>query len=227
MFRILLLLIFVLSACSSAPATPEPEPQGPPPTKVALKLVGDQPHASFEAFAKSVGSVDFREEKTMLGAKGKGAASEIITTGGLVSRDGATQRVLLAGKAGALYELAVLDSWSEKPDYLPYAQVQVRESDLPDAFVIAYDAGRTKEVEGGTSYDHKGTAMVCREQDARFACAAFTTSKGSYVEPKDGASKVKIPEAVVMGRKDGRIEVVHLVQGEGLTPAGYYVLEGP
>ncbi len=219
-----------LNACSSAPAEPDPATveQAPAPTEVALELIGDQPHASFEAFAQAVGSPDPREETTMLGTEGKGSATGYITTGGLIARDGATQRVLLAGKPGALYEVAVLDSWTDKPTFLPYAQVRLGGEDLPEGvFQLSYDFGRTQEVDGGTSYDHTGKSLLCKDADGRIACAPFVVSKGSYVEPTEGASDYEMPNGIIVGREGNTVEVVHLVAGDDITPAGYYTLTGP
>ena len=231
--RVLMILtVFGLSlnACSSAPAEPDPDPMGeaPAPTAAPLVFIGDQPHISFTAFAESVGSAEPKEEVSLLGKEGKGSAAGIITTGGLITRDGATQRVLLAGRPGALYEVAVLDSWSESPDFMPYAQVRLDGEDLPEGvFQLSYDAGRTKEVEGGTSYDHTGTALLCKEADGRIACASFIVSKGAYVEPAEGASDYDLPNGIIVGRDDGTVEVVHMVAGDEITPAGYYTLTGP
>jgi hypothetical protein len=230
---LMILTAFALSlnACSSAPAEPDPDPldQEPEPTEVALEFIGDQPYASFEAFAEAIGSADFKEESIMLGAEGKeGAAQGFITSGGLVARDGATQRVLLAGKPGALYEVAVLDSWTESPNFMPYAQVSVRAIELPSGlFEITYNAGRTREVEGGTYYVHTGTSLICKDADGRLACATFIVSNGDYVEPEEGAADYELPNGIIVGREGSTVEVVHLVTGEDLTPAGYYTLTGP
>lgn len=217
-----------LQACSSSSSVPDPSLAEQPATEIEMVLLGDKPYADFEAFASSVGSVDFREEATLLGAEGEGAAAGYITAGGLVTREGGTQRVLLAGRVGALYEVAVLDSWSEEPTFMPYAKVTIDKVDLPGGyFQLSYDAGRTQDVEGGTSYQHLGKSLICGPAGERIACAEFTVSKGSYVEPEEGSSNVKLPNAIILGRGGDRVEVIHLEAGEALTPAGNYKLVMP
>ena len=222
------LLCLTLQACSSSSSTPDPNLAEQPATEIKMTLLGDKPHADFEAFASSVGSIDSREEATLLGAEGEGAAAGYITAGGLVTRDGGTQRVLLAGKAGALYEVAVLDSWSEKPTFMPYAKVTIDGSDLPEGyFQLSYDAGRTQEVDGGTSYEHLGKSLICGPSGERIACAEFIVSKGSYLDPGDGSSSVKLPNAIILGRGGDLVEVIHLETGDEITPAGNYKLVKP
>ncbi len=229
---ILTSLALTLNACTGAPAEPDVDPvdDTPRPTDVTLALFDGESYTSFDAFAQSVGSVDAREETILLGAEGEGSAAGFITTGGLVARGGKTERVLLAGKPGALYEVAVLDSWDVATDFFPYSAVRLRGEGLPTGyFELSYDHGRTSEVEGGTSYDHTGLSLICKPIDARFACATFVVARGAYVEPDEGSSGYEIPNSVVIGdnERPDIVEVMVINEGDALTPAGEYRLVTP